>query len=161
MKRNFLLFLLVLGSFASCKQLGGGDGPAVDPRDQYTGLYEDGGYNGQVLIGSIVSERPAGTVSITVGKAAAPKELSMTFQFNKGRQFEYTEKLTAELEGSKFTIIDKKTETITVGVTPIEAAYRGFGEFTADRKFAMTTSSEKDQSGTLVKKVLGITGIKK
>ncbi|KAB7732699.1 hypothetical protein F5984_01745 [Rudanella paleaurantiibacter] len=160
MKRSFLFFALFLGLLTSCKQLSGKEAE-VDPRDQYIGVYDDGGYTGQVFIGSIVSERPSGTVTITVGKAAAPKELTMSFLYNKGKQFEYTEKLTAELDGTKFTIIDKKSEQITVGVTTIDAPYQGKGEFADGTKFAMTTSSEKDQSGTIVKKVLGITGFKK
>lgn len=160
MKRNFLYLALLLGAFASCKQSGGADGIVIDPRDQYLGTYQ-GGYSGQITTGSFVSSIFSGSAVITVAKAAAPKEVTLTFVYNKGQAFENTEKLTAELTDRKFVIIDKRNETVTLGPSTYELPYKASGEFTEKSQIAMTTSAEIERGGTILKKVAGITGEKK
>lgn len=159
MKRNFLYFLFLLGVLASCKTKDITE-VEVDPRDQYIGTYQ-GGYQGQITTGSFVTQIFSGSALISVEKAAAAKEMKMTFTYNKGQQFEYTEKLTAEMTDNKFTIIDKRTENVTLGPTTYELPFKGSGEFTATKQIAMTTSAEIMRDGTTLKKVSGITGEKK
>ncbi len=160
MKLNFLYIALLLGVLASCKQSGGADDVLIDPRDQYVGTYQ-GGYTGQTTSGPFPLSIFSGPALITVEKAAAPKEVTLTFVYNKGQAFENTEKLTAELTDRKFTIIDKRTEIVTVGPTTYELPYTATGEFTETSKIAMTTSAEIERGGTILKKVAGITGEKK
>lgn len=160
MKRNLFYCVLFLGALASCKP-GGGIGVEIDPRDQYVGTYQ-GGYSGQVTTGSFVQQIFSGTASIQVEKAASPKEVKLTFIYNQGKAIESTEKLTAELNDRKFTIIDKRVDNVQVGPTTYELPYVGTGEFVVDRgQIAMTTSAEIERGGTILKKVAGITGEKK
>lgn len=160
MKPNFLYCVLLLGALASCKQSGGGMDAQIDPRDQYVGSYQ-GGYSGQVTTGSFVSSIFSGSALITVEKATAPKEVTLTVVYNKGQAFENSEKLTAELTARKFVIIDKRIEKVTSGPTTYELPYTATGEFTEKSQFVMTTSSEIERGGTTLKKVAGITGEKK
>jgi len=160
MKLNFLFCVLLLGAFSSCKQLGSGVDVDIDPRDQYVGTYQ-GGYSGQITTGSFVSSIFSGSAVITVAKAAAAKEVTLTFVYNKGQAFENTEKLTAELTDRRFVIIDKRKETVTLGPSTYELPYTASGEFTEKSQIAMTTSAEIERGGTILKKVAGITGEKK
>lgn len=159
MKPNFLYCVLLLGALASCKQLAGKEAE-IDPRDQYVGTYQ-GGYSGQVTTGPFVSQIFSGSATITVEKAASLKEVALTFVYNKGQAFESTEKLTAELTDRKFVIIDKRIEKVSSGPTTYDLPYTGTGEFTEKNQFVMTTSAEIERSGTILKKVAGITGEKK
>ena len=159
MKLNFLYCLLLFSVLASCKQ-GIGAEAEIDPRDQYVGTYQ-GGYSGQVTTGPFVSQIFSGSAVITVEKAPAPKEVMLTFVYNKGQAFENTEKLTAELNARKFTIIDKRIEKVSSGPTTYELPYTAIGEFTEKNQFVMTTSAEIERAGTILKKVAGITGEKK
>jgi hypothetical protein len=159
MKPNFLYCVLLLGALASCKQLAGQEA-VIDPRDQYVGTYQ-GGYSGQITTGPFVSQIFSGSTVITVEKAPAAKEVTLTFVYNKGGAYENTEKLTAELTDRKFVIIDKRVEKVVVGPSTYDLPYTGTGEFTEKSQFAMTTSAEIERSGTILKKVAGITGEKK
>ncbi len=161
MKRNFFYCILLLGALmGSCKPGENGTEVEIDPRDQYIGSYT-GGYTGQTTSGPFPLNIFSGPAVIEVTKAPAVKEMLITITYNKGIQFENSEKLTAELVDNKFTIIDKTKEPVTVGPTTYELPYKATGEFTIKNEFVMVTSAEIVRDGTTLKKVASVTGAKK
>lgn len=153
--RPLLFVLLALVTLATgCRTSGSAD--EVDPRDQYVGTY-DGGYQASTLVNnSRESNRENGTVSIAVTKTQVANQLYFTITFNGSTK----QTLTAELNGSAFTIIDKQTESFIYDGQSIEGTYKASGQFT-DNVLALNTVVENLDSGITVTRRGSITGTKK
>ena len=159
--RSFLTVLLALGLIGGltvgCKKSGGSGGSDVDPRDQYVGSY-DGAFRITITIVADPQPPEAGTSTINVTKGSNPKEIYIETIYNKS----YTEKVTAELNGSNFTVIDKKTDQITVNLNKIDADYNATGAFEAStKKIAYSAVARALRNGTQYTKTYEVTGTMK
>lgn len=155
---NLLLTLLVVGLFTTaCKKSGGSDDD-VDPRDQYVGAYE-GEYNAAIQIANGDPLLPeVGTATISITKSGNAKEIYLDILFNNTTP----ERLTAELNGTSFTVIDKKQDKIVLNTTTIDAQYSATGVFDGSKKeVAISTTSEGLRGGLTYTKRGAITGTMK
>ena len=151
MKRIALLLLLVAGFASSCKKTGDVVTP-VDPRDRMLGSYAVG-FNMRITIGTreLQPESSTGTVNIT--KAAQPSDIYIEFDLPNGK-----ERVTATLKDAvNYTIIDKKTEPISINGQIFTGQYTGTGQITAKNEFILTGVSQDVD----IKKVTTMTGTKK
>ena len=151
--RLSLLALLLIGSLTTaCKKSGGGND--VDPRDQYVGTYigSNRGYQSIITIGTVPFDPEYGTTNLTVSKGSNPKEIYI-------EDSKLSLKVTAELDGVNFTVIDKNSGQIFV---PPSNTYTGpytatgvFGKDQASGKsaIAMTATTEALKNGTAIRKV--------
>jgi len=153
--RPLLFALLALVTLATgCRTSGSADD--VDPRDQYIGTY-NGGYQASTLINSsLESSREAGTISAVITKSQVANQLYLDITYNSAVK----QTLTAELNGSNFTIIDKQTESISFDNKTYTADYKASGQFVTN-DFALNTTAETLQSGVTISRRLSITGTKK
>ncbi|RYF52264.1 MAG: hypothetical protein EOO39_42380 [Cytophagaceae bacterium] len=156
MKYVIIVFCLLVG-FTSCKKSGGTDIVVpVDPRERMVGTY-DLGYQARTTVATLEGNPEPGTAVLTVTKSTQENELILDFVFNATVK----EQLIAQLSGNKFTITNKKTETIYALNKSFDAPYTGNGEFTAANEFTMVTVAETIQSGTTIKRVGSIAGTKR
>lgn len=161
--RKLFVFTLVVGSLTTaCKQ--SGSGSDVDPRDQYVGVYEggDGAYNSTITIGTFpITER--GSTTITVTKSANPKEVYLDIS-NRPM------KVTAELNGANFTVVDRTSDQLTINVNGQRNVLDG--NFSATGTFGTDQASGKDaivinavtetlQLGTTIRRTEAINGTRK
>lgn len=140
---NALLAIVLVGSLTTaCKKSGIG-GADVDPRDQYIGTY-DGGYSASNLVNnSLESSREEGKVSVTITKSEVPNQFYVDLVFNGTA----SQKLTAEMTNSTFTIIDKQSETLIFdGKSYPNSKYTATGQF-VEKDFLMNTVTETLASG--------------
>lgn len=162
---NLLIAVLLIGSFATACKKSGGSGPEIDPRDQYVGTYEggEGAYNSVITIGTLALSPEKGPASITVTKSANPKEIYIDIANRPP-------KLTAELNGANFTVIDRTSDQITLVVNGqrnvIDGNYTATGVFGKDQAsgkdaIVITATTEALQSGTTIKRVESINGTRK
>lgn len=156
--RNAFLTLLILGSLTTaCKKSGGAD--AVDPRDQYVGVY-DGNYTSTTYINNTLpaADPEAGKVQITVSKAQAANQVYLELLFNSTTK----QTVTAELVDATYTIIDKQSEPLVFGGKTYDAAYTAQGQFSVqDKSISLNTKAETLQLGVTLTKRGDITGFKK
>ena len=156
MIRFALLLFLIAGTLA-CKQKAKiEDIPPVDPRERMLGAYTVG-YQARITIATAEGALESGTATLEVTKAIQGNELFLDFTFNTSTK----ERLVAQLTGGKFTVINKKTETIYALNRTFEGEYTGNGEFTDRNEFILVTSAQTNQNGTTIKRVGSITGTKK
>jgi hypothetical protein len=152
--RNLLLALVVIGSLTTaCKKSGGGTD--VDPRDQYVGKYE-GGFQVGINLGGIDLKPESGTAVVTVTKASNAGEIYLETVYNSS----YTEKVTAELKGATFTVIDRTKDVITVNTTQIQGDYSATGVFDKNQ-VAINATTEARTAGGVVRRTGAVTGTKK
>lgn len=161
--RSFFVVTLVVGSLATaCKQSGSGSDP--DPRDQYVGVYEggDGAYNSTITIGTFPSVEK-GATTVTVTKSPNPKEIYLDIS-NRPM------KVTAELNGVNFTVIDRTSDQMTIVINGqrnvIDGNYSATGAFGKDPLtnkdvVAITAITETLQLGTTIRRTEGINGTRK
>lgn len=163
--RNVLVALFVLSLLTTaCKKSGGND-PVIDPREQYIGTYEggQGAYNSAITIGTLTPAAETGPASITVTKSTNPKEIYIDIGGRPPR-------LTAELTGANFTIVDRTKDQIVLIINGqrnvIEGNYTATGVFGKDQAsgkdaIVINTTTEALQLGTTVRRVETITGNRK
>ncbi|GAB3997300.1 hypothetical protein GCM10028807_42130 [Spirosoma daeguense] len=153
-RATFLAILLTSVFVSGCKKNGGSE---VDLRDQYVGTYE-GGYQSSIKIATLEFPPETGTTSVIVTKGANPKEIYIEVKLN--RPF----KVTAELEGNSFTIIDRSRDQVTINVngksTNYEGDFRATGVFDKNQ-IAITTTTETVQTGATISRIEAITGTRK
>lgn len=163
--RSVLMAILLVGSLTTACKKSGGSNVEVDPRDQYIGTYEggEGAYNSAITIGTLPLTPEKGATTVTVTKSANPKEIYIDISNRPPR-------LTAELNGANFSIIDKSSDQITLVINGqrnvIEGNYSATGVFGKDQAsgkdaIAMTSTTEGVQSGTTVKRIESINGLRK
>lgn len=155
--RNLLLALVVISSLTTaCKKSGGSSGPDVDPRDQYVGVYEggDGSYSSVIRFGTADLDPEKGKTNVTVSKGANPKEIYVEIS---ARGF----KVTAELNGNTFTVIDKTSDQIFIQGTTLNGSYSATGAFNKDQLsgkdvIAINAVTETLRTGTTVRRTESI-----
>ena len=154
--RNALLAIVLIGSLTTaCKKSGLG-GADVDPRNQYVGTYE-GGYQTATLVNnSLESNRESGKITITVTKSETANQFYLDLLFNGVTN----QKLTAELVGNAFTVIDKQSETLSFDGKSYTAKYTATGQFT-EKVITVNTVTETLQSGVTLSRRGDISGTKK
>lgn len=156
MKYVIIVFCLLVG-FTSCKKSGGTDSVVpVDPRDRMLGIY-DLGYQARTTVATLEGNPEPGTAVLTVTKSTQANELILDFVYNTSAK----EQLIAQLTGNKFTITNKKSETIYALNKSFDAPYTANGEFTTANEFTMVTVAETLQNGTTIKRVGSIAGTKR
>ncbi len=161
--RNLLIFTLVVGSLTTACKRSGSDSD-VDPRDQYVGVYEGsaGAYNSTIALGTIQFTE-TGITTIKVTKSANPKEIYLDIS-NRPMQ------VTAELNGSTFTVVDRSSDQINIVFNGQRIVYDG--NFNATGVFDKDQASGKDaivinavtetlQTGTTVRRTETIVGTRK
>jgi hypothetical protein len=144
--RNTFIALFVIGSLATgCKRLGSESD--VDPREQYLGTYS-GGAQISTNVGGVEYTPESHTIVITVTKAANGNEVYLDKNYDNGG---YTERVTAQLTGSTFKIIDKTRGIIRLNaITQVEGDYSSQGVL-ENNQIAMTSVTEARQSGAVVR----------
>lgn len=153
MKRSLTLFFVLLLAITACKTRNTEED--VDPRDQYVGAYA-GGYQAVIKIGSSELDPESGNVTINISKSTNAKEIYIEFVFDRT-----TEKLTAEINGADFTIIDKKTESFTINNTKIDAQYTATGKFVNGKEIVIQTQAGAVRGGVQYVKSGSISGTRK
>jgi len=154
--RNVLMALLVVSTLTtSCKKSGGSD-PDIDPREQYVGTY-DGDYRITIYIGSDGLTPDVGKINVAVTKASNPKEMYFDMSYDGNVK----ERVTAELNGDTFTIIDKKTDQITLTPTNrVNSDYAATGSFTSTQ-LLLNASANALRNGTQYSKKYDIIATRK
>ena len=133
--RNALFALLVISSITTaCKK--SGSGADVDPRDQYVGSYTGTSRRTFYVSADIFQGPIPGASTITVTKASDAKQIYIetTVVFNGGFTGGYSLKVTAELDGSNFSVIDKTTDQIALPSGSVDSDYTATGVFDASTK---------------------------
>lgn len=154
--RNLLVATLFISLFTTaCKQSDGG-GDNVDPRDQYVGTF-DGGYTSIIRIGTRDLDPESGSAAVTISKGNTAKEIYIDILYND----RVKERLTAELEGDRFRVIDKTKDQIVVNSTSIDTEFSADGQFPDAKTFTMATTSQAVSGGTNFSKIGSITGTRK
>ncbi|WP_077133918.1 hypothetical protein [Spirosoma montaniterrae] len=151
-----LLALLVVGTLTTaCKKSGGSDD--VDPRDQYVGTYE-GGIASSLNVGGFEGTSQTGTSTIIITKGSNPKEILIDTQMSLGRPTPL--KVTAELEGSTFRVIDRNKDQMNVLGVTVEGEFKATGVLEKNQ-VAITATTEGLRTGAVVKRTEQISGTKK
>lgn len=159
--RNLLIAALIItGLTTSCKKSGGSD-PDIDPRDQYVGTYTGTYRNTIYIVEDIFGEPRAGASTITVTKGSNPKEIYVEVVTAGDRAGDKTTKVTAELNGVNFTVIDKNTDTIPIG-NPVSSDYTASGVFDPNTKQASYSSVARAlRNGAQYRQTYEVVGTKK
>jgi hypothetical protein len=154
--RKALLAVALIGLVTTgCKKSGIG-GADVDPRDQYLGTYE-GGYQASTLVNnSLESSRESGTLKITITKSEAINQFYIDLLFNGVT----SQKLTGELSGDTFTVIDKQSEVLLFDGKNYPGKYTATGQF-VNKDIVINTVTETFQSGVTLSRRGSLTGTKK
>ncbi|WP_338870046.1 hypothetical protein WBJ53_21725 [Spirosoma sp. SC4-14] len=156
--RTLFVAITLVGSLTTgCKK--SGSGSDVDPRDQYVGTYDGGaqGYQSVISLGSIALNPEYGATTIVVTKGANANEIYIEAS-------EQSYKVTAELSGSSFTVIDKTSGQIFIPPSNTYTGdYKATGVFGVDqattkKAIAITATTETLKDGTSVKKTETYTG---
>lgn len=142
--RTTFLALFVIGSLTtSCKK---SDVTAdVDPRDQYVGTYAGTSRRTYYVSADIFQGPMPGASTTTITKASNPKEIYIenTVAFNGGFTGGYTVKVTAELKGTNFTVIDKSTDQIELPSGKVDSDYTATGVFDTSTKQMVYSSTAR------------------
>ncbi|QIP16090.1 hypothetical protein G8759_27370 [Spirosoma aureum] len=159
--RTMLVAVTIIGCFTTaCKK--SSSGSDVDPRDQYVGTYDGGdkGYQSIITVGAVTFNPEYGTASIVVTKGSNPKELYI----ESGQQ---SYKVTAELDGANFTVIDKSSSQIFIPPSnTYTGTYKATGVFGVDQAsgknaIAITATTETLKDGSSIRKTEIYTGSRK
>ncbi|WP_345263590.1 hypothetical protein [Nibrella viscosa] len=153
MKRSLTLFFVLLLAVSACKLKNGRED--VDPREQYVGTFA-GGYQAVIRIGSSELDPESGNATITVAKGANPKEIALDLVMGQ-----VTERLTAEVNGADFTIIDKKQDRFSINNTVIEGQYSATGKFVNANEIVIQTQAGAVRGGVQYVKSGSISGTRK
>ena len=151
-----ILLLLVVGLSACTKTITADAVKPIDPREKLTGIY-DVGFQARTTVATLEGAPESGTAILTVSKSAQPNELILDFLYNGSTK----EQLVALLTGNKYTVTNKKTETIYALNKTFQGEYSGNGEFTDKNEFILVTVAQTQANGTLVKRVGSNTGTKR
>ncbi|GAB3736309.1 hypothetical protein [Spirosoma lituiforme] len=147
--RNAFLTLLILGSLTTaCKKSGGAD--AVDPRDQYVGTYVGDSRRTIYVVADILQGPIPGVATTTITKGSNSKELYIetTVANNGGFTGGYTLRVTAEVDESTFTVIDKSTDQIELPSGKIDSDYTATGAFdTSKKQFVYSATARALRNG--------------
>lgn len=159
--RNLLIAVFVIsGLTTACKKPGGSD-PDIDPRDQYVGTYTGTYRNTIYIVEDIFGEPKAGTATITITKGSNPKEIYIELLTAGDRTGDKNIKVTAELDGVNFTVIDKNTDSIPIG-NPVSSDYTASGVFDPNTKQASYSSVARGlRNGAQYRQTYEIVGTKK
>ncbi|WP_420148311.1 hypothetical protein [Spirosoma sp.] len=131
--RNLLLSVLAIASLTTaCKKSGGTDAE-IDPRDQYVGTYAGTYRNTLYIVADIFGEPRSGTATATITKGSNPKEIYIELKTAGDLTGDRSMKVTAELDGVNFKVIDKNTDAIPIG-NPITSDYTASGVFDPNSK---------------------------
>lgn len=147
--RNAFLALLIVGSLTTaCKKSGGAD--AVDPRDQYVGTYTGTSRRTLYVSADIFQGPIPGVSTTTITKGSNSKEIYIetTVVNNGGFTGGYTLKVTAELDGTNFTVIDKTTDQIELPSGKVDSDYTATGVFdTNTKQFGYSSTARALRNG--------------
>lgn len=160
--RSLCVVLFAVGLITACKP--SGSGSDVDPRDQYVGVYEgtDRSYQSVITFGTFPIEE-TGVTAITVTKGGKANEVYLEVSNRPMR-------LTAELTGADFTIIDRTTDQITLNINGrpnvFEGAFTAKGTFGKEEASGKTVVginavTETTQFGTTVRRTETVVGTRK
>ena len=159
LRTTFLALFFVASLTTACKKSGGADD--VDPRDQYVGTYTGTYRNTIYIVEDIFGEPKSGTSTITVTKGSNPKEIYVEVVTVGDRAGDKTLKVTAELDGANYTVIDKNTDSIPIG-NPVSSDYTASGAFDPNTKQASYTSVARGmRNGALYRQTYDVVGTKK
>lgn len=159
--RTLLIAALVIsGLTTACKKSGGSD-PDIDPRDQYVGSYSGTYRNTIYIVEDIFGEPKAGTATATVTKGSNPKEIYIEVLTAGDRTGDKNLKVTAELDGVNFTVIDKNTDTIPIG-NAVNSDYTASGVFDPNTKqISYSSVARALRNGAQYRQTYEIVGTKK
>ncbi|WP_460938406.1 hypothetical protein [Spirosoma humi] len=161
--RNTFLALVILGSLTTaCKKSGGAD--AVDPRDQYVGTYTGTSRRTLYVSADIFQGPIPGESTTTITKASNSKEIYIetTVANNGGFTGGYTLKVTAELDGANFTVIDKATDQIELPSGKVDSDYAATGAFdVSNKQFGYSSTARALRNGAQYSRTDEVTGVKK
>ncbi len=158
-----LLALFAIGSLTTaCKKSGGAD--AVDPRDQYVGTYAGTARRTYYVSADIFQGPIPGAATTTITKASNAKEIYIenTVVFNAGFTGGYSVKVTATVDGSTFTVIDKSSDQIELPSGKVDSDYTATGVFDVNTKQMVYSSIGRAlRNGAQYSRTDEITGTKK
>lgn len=147
--RNAFLTLLILGSLTTaCKKSGGAD--AVDPRDQYVGVYNGDSRRTLYFVADIFQGPIPGVATTTITKGSNSKEIYIetTVVNNGGFTGGYSLRVTAEVDGANFTVIDKSTDQIELPNGKVDSDYTATGTFdTSKKQFVYSSTARALRNG--------------
>lgn len=147
-----LIILAVMFGFLTtgCKKSGGTD-PDIDPRDQYVGTYTGTYRNSIYNVEDLYDEPRAGTATVTITKGSNPKEIYIEMVTAGDRTGNRTLKVTADLDGVNFTVVDKNTDTIPLA-RPVDGDYTASGVFDPNtKKFGYSSVTRATRNGAQYK----------
>jgi len=158
---NLLIaIVLVSGLTTACKKSGGSD-PDIDPRDQYVATYTGTYRNSIYLVEDLYDEPRAGTSTITVTKGSNPKEIYIEILTAGDRTGDRNLKVTAELDGVNFTVIDKNADTIPLP-RPADSDYSASGVFDPNTKqISYASVARAVRNGLQIRQTYEIVGTRK
>ncbi|UFH53857.1 hypothetical protein [Spirosoma sp. KNUC1025] len=158
--RNLFIIALAVSSLTTaCKKSGGSD-PEIDPRDQYVGTYAGTYRNTIYIVADIFGEPRSGTARINVTKGSNPKEIYIELVTTGDINGDRTLKVTAELDGVNYTVIDKNTDSIPIG-NPVTSDYTASGVFDPNTKqFTYASVANALRNGAQYKQTYEILGTK-
>lgn len=156
--RTLLIVASVVGSLTTACKKSSSD-PDVDPRDQYVGTYNGGdrGYQSIITIGSIPLNAEYGAASIIVSKGSGSKEIYIEAP-------QQSLKVTAELNGTNFTVIDKSSSQIFIPPNnTYTGSYQATGVFGVDQAtgknaIAVNATTQTLEKGTSITRTETYTG---
>ncbi|GAB4022529.1 hypothetical protein [Spirosoma koreense] len=159
--RNLLLAaLFISGLTTACKKSGGSD-PTVDPRDQYVGTYTGTYRNTIYIVADIFGSPRAGDATATITKGSNAKEIYIELVTAGDITGDRNLKVTAELDGVNFTVIDKNTDTIPIG-NPVGSDYTASGVFDPNTKtFSYSSVANGLRNGAQYKQTYEVVATKK
>lgn len=159
--RQLLIAVLVIsGLTTACKKSGGSD-PDIDPRDQYVGTYTGTYRNTIYLVEDMYDEPKAGTATVVITKGSNPKEIYVEILTAGDRTGNRTLKVTAELNGVNYTIIDKNTDVIPLP-RPADSDYSATGVFESNtNQFSYASVARAVRNGLQIRQTYEILGTKK
>jgi hypothetical protein len=147
--RNTIFALMILGSLTTaCKKSGGAD--AVDPRDQYVGTYTGTARRTFYVSADIFQGPIPGVSTTTITKGSNSKEIYIetTVVNNGGFTGGYTLKVTGELNGANFTVIDKSSDQIELPSGKVDSDYTATGVFdTSTKQFVYSSTARALRNG--------------
>lgn len=161
--RNTFLALFFIGSLTTaCKKSGEAD--AVDPRDQYVGTYTGTSRRTFYASADIFQGPIPGESTTTVTKSSNSKEvyIETTVVNNGGFTGGYTLRVTAELDGANFTVIDKSSDQIELPSGKVDSDYTATGTFDiSNKQFGYSSTARALRNGAQYSRTDEISGVKK
>ena len=143
-RKALLAVALIVSVTTGCKKSGLG-GADVDPRDQYLGTYAGTSRRTLYVSADIFQGPIPGTSTTTISKSLNANEVYIenTVVYNGGFTGGYTVKVTATLDGTNFTVIDKRTDQIDLPNGKVDSDYAATGVFDANTKQIVYSSTAR------------------